>query len=274
MVDVVRDDLLFAGTKQRAASKFVQQLIAVRKAATTELLYTAPYNGFGPVAVAHCAQCLGLKCTLILTRRAICSSRSVPLAVCQNAETVRRAAACGATIHFADTWDEMRAKGFEIYNADHGVLWVPVGLSGPGFIDVLCEKVREAAESLACKEKWKRLFVAGGTGALGVAIARALPQVHVCIVPASIDPEGRKRIERTVGEDLLKYRITIMAAHSETPAKGSPVPPPPPYPTVPGYDELTWLMAARDPREGDVVWNVAGFDGTHKRTREMEPDHS
>jgi hypothetical protein len=261
-IDVVRDDVLFAGTKQRAACTFVKELIAHRKAATTELLYTAPFNGFGPVAVAHCAQCLQLKCTLILTRRPISQTKSVPLSICETAETVIRAKACGATVLFANTWDDMRTKGMELFQADHGVLWIPVGLSRPGFVDALHHKIVEASESAAIKvgSTWRRMFVAGGTGALGVALSRAFPAVHVHIVPAATDIDARKRIEKTVGDTLLESgRITIVDVSSRLSTDTAPLSTPTPYPTVPGYDELTWDAVVADPQPGDVVWNVAGF---------------
>ena len=255
-VDVVRDDLLFAGTKQRGAGDFAKTLISLRKGETTMLLYTAPFNGFGPVAVAHCAQSLQLQCTLILTRRPISANRSVPLELCLKHETVCRAKACGAQIFFADTWDEMRKKGFELYNANSGVLWVPVGLSRPLFIDILAVKIRAAAEH--CQEttgKWKRLFVAGGTGALGVALSRVFPQAQIHIVPAAIDDDGVSRIKKTVGNELLETkRVVILSHHVQ-----SATLPPTPYPSVPGYDEIVWSRVSEDPQVGDAVWNVAGF---------------
>jgi hypothetical protein len=260
-IDVVRDDLLFAGTKQRAAATFVQQLIQERKEPATRLLYTAPYNGFGPVAVAHCAQTLGLKCTLILTRRPISSSRGDPLEKCITSETVRRAVACGAKVLFADSWDEMRAKGFELYKADKGIVWIPIGLSRPGFHDALTEKIREAAAGCVHCEHWKRLFVVGGTGALGVVFSRAFPALTIVIVPATIDEEGVKRIVKTVGPELLEAKRVVVEAQYDPNDAASSVAPP--YPSVPGYDAIVWgRVLCSNPSRGDVIWNVAGYSST------------
>jgi hypothetical protein len=240
---VARDDLLLAGTKQRAAADYIASLLAERPGVST-LLYTAPYNGFGPVAAAYSAARLGLACRLVLLRRAFGAAAPTPPAEVERAETVRRARALGAEVRFADTWGELVAAGREA-EADPAVFWVPLGFHGAAFSRLLGDRIRAAAPpGLAPGRVW----VAGGTGALALALARAFPRARVTVVPASLDAKVVRKIREAVAGEP---RITVAETHAERRV-------PPPYPTVAGYDERAWDAAVAEGDDGDLVWNAAG----------------
>ncbi|MFA6165807.1 MAG: hypothetical protein WC700_04265 [Gemmatimonadaceae bacterium] len=240
---VVRDDLLEAGTKQRAGAAFLRELLRDRPEVKT-LLYTAPYNGYGPVAAAAAAAALGLACRLVLTRRPIGSSTAATQVEAENSPTVQIARRFGAQIEFADTWADLVQRGRTL-ERDPSVFWIPLGFHDARFSALLGEKIREAATGIDPS----RIWVVAGTGALALAIAAAFPKAHVIVVPAARDdPKAVKKVrDATAGES----RISIFA-------RGDVPRAPTPYPTVVGYDSLAWDAAVADGLDGDYVWSTAG----------------
>ena len=241
---VVRDDLLVAGTKQRAASLFVKGLLADKPNIKT-LLYTAPYNGYGPVAAAHAANELGLKCKLVLALKAFGAERSTSLEDATNSPTVRKATKLGAEITFSPTWADLVIEGKRIAK-DDTVFWLPLGFQGAEFVKALAESIKEAAGGLAPP----RIWVAGGTGALATALATAFAQAEIHIVPASRDEKVVSKILKVIDDNGLSARVHI--APEAPHVHGTP------YPTVSGYDERAWDSAVQDGKSGDYIWNVAG----------------
>lgn len=252
---VVRDDLLTAGTKQRAAAAYIRGLVKDRPEVTT-ILYTAPYNGFGPVAAAFGAARLGLACRLVLLSRAfgVAAARALGPAELERAETVRRARALGASVTFVATWAELVAAGREA-ERDPAVLWAPLGLLDERFIRLLAEQVADAAPP-GLDLGGRRVWVAGGTGALARAIAQAFPAARVVVVPASPSPRTLQKIRDVIAGEP---RVSLALRSPRSPGR------PPPYPSIAGYDERAWAAAVADGDDGDLVWNVAGVARAPRR---------
>jgi len=250
-LQVVRDDLLPAGTKQRAVVPFTRALLAAlpsdRKVAT--LLYTAPYNGFGPVAAAFAARRLGLQCLLILSRKAFGSAAATSVAAVHESGTVRRAREMGAKIQIADTWDALVAAG-KAAAADPAVFWYPLGYHADDFGATLADHLREASAGFAPRHIW----MAAGTGALALAVAAVFPAATITVVPASLDPKNIAKLTATLAAER---RIEVALVHA--PAALAP------YPTVAGYDERAWDAAVAAGADGDCVWNVAGVPDDEPR---------
>lgn len=238
---VAREDLLTAGSKQRGALAFVETL----GPGVRTLLYTAPYNGYGPVATAWAAAQKGLGAHLVLLRRRMGESAPDPAA--EGAPAVRLARRLGATVELRDTWAEVVARGRELERAP-GYAWLPLGLNSPAFVASLAASL---ARNRPAGVDPPTVWVVAGTGALAAAIAAAFPRSKVVAVPAA-----------TSAKKVAGIRATLAGARNArllrrpVPACGAP-----PYPTVQGYDSLAWCAAAAYGRAGDLVWNTAGSDG-------------
>lgn len=262
---VVRDDLLTAGTKQRAAPEYLKEVLEGERAAgrvIKRVVYTAPYNGYGPVAAAYAARANGVDCTLVLSLRPLGADKSSTRREAQRAKTVRKARRLGAQIEFASSWAALvrRGKGLE---AEPGTLWLPLGLDDPRFSEILGEKIREAWCALGSCEPSappKRMWLVGGSGALASAFHQAFPETQLLVVPAVPEGRPRERIDRAVcaicgmRDAPCSAKSSCLVTVWDKKAKKARAP----FPTVEGYDSKAWDAAVEYGEDGDFFWNVAG----------------
>ena len=253
-IRVAREDLLPAGSKQRAGPDYVRRLLADMKKHgkpdVSVLFYASPFNGFGPIACAFTAKALGLKSRVVLARRPIADSKAVSHETVLASENVARLRSVGAEIDIADSWEQLVQRSAEIKAADPSVLAIPLGFNDPWFVDVLVEKF-QAALPQNLEPVPKTVWVVGGTGAIGVALARCFPTSSVKIVAANNDAKGVEKVEKTLSRFADLKNMTVVAQHA--------APCPARFPTIEGYDKLAWDACAALGESGDLFWNVAGL---------------
>lgn len=93
----------------------------------------------------------------------------------------------------------------------------------------------------------RRVWVAGGSGTIALALSRAFPDTNIHVVPVMTAPTRLKKLELALA---AAPRVTLWrraVRHTATP-----------YPTVRGYDSLAWSAAVEAAEDGDWVWNVGG----------------
>jgi hypothetical protein len=241
---VVRDDKLFAGTKQRAVVDYVEKLLKINPNYTT-LMYVAIWNGFGAVATAYAAYKLNLKCIIILSRNLIGSTKSVPDETIENYDVYNRAKILGADIKIVDDWKSGVSLANSIQNNDKCILWPPLGLNDNYYIDILINNIKKIKpKDLNPKD----LFVAGGSGTLAKVFHEVFTETQIHVVPAST----RELTIKILQKNTSKYpRINIVEKYNVKPTIV-------PYPTITKYDENTWHCAIENAQSGDLIWNVAG----------------
>lgn len=233
---VIRDDCLFAGTKQRVATEFLRRTLP---GSVTTLLYTSSFNGYGPVATAYAAKELGLKCLLVLSLKAFGQARNSTVEEANKSTSVKKCRELGAKVTFASTWGDMNATAKQLES--ESVFWLPLG-----FKDNLFENLLSETFSPLQQLNPKRIWVVGGTGTLARALAKAFPSSTVFVVPT--DKAG-KSFPKLV--DYVSSLKNVSVVTQSVPVLETP------YPTVKGYDSKAWDAAVALGRSGDFVWNVA-----------------
>lgn len=233
-VEVVEENHLPVGTKQRGILQYVRYLIRENPLVRT-IVYTGGFNGYGPVVAAFAARECNLDCHLLLTTSRVGQGGSLTRDQLQKETTVKKARHYGANITFVHGWKKMVAEGKRI-TSDPTTFWLPLGIEHKVFTQSLSRAIARAGKS----HSFKHIVVAGGVGEVAKAIRLAFPDCKVTAVAVS-------SVDKLKG----KLKGTDIEVVPPMPAeKGTP-----PVPTVVGYDSHAYFVA-KD--LGATWWNVAG----------------
>lgn len=217
-VDVIRDDLLPAGTKMRAMLPLMQAQAAA------EFVYASPAQGYAQLALAHCARLLGRRATVFTAARKVLH----PL--------TQAAAAAGAVV-VQVPWGylsvvQARARD---YAAERGAFLLPFGGDAPASLAAIAQAA--LATGLQPAEVWS----VAGSGTLTRALQQAWPQARFHAVLVGRGGADTGRAERWVYDRPF----------------GSPSRVVPPFPSARCYDAKGWdVLIRQSARKGALFWNV------------------
>lgn len=230
-VNVVRDDMLEGGTKQRALIPYLARQTG------TEFVYVSPDTGYAQLALTVAAYYTGKQATIFV---------APPRAGKTRTRLTQQAADWGATvIEPANTYlmKDVRAAAEKYVEQHPAATMLPFGLQSAVLIEELACNIRAAlpADMVAPSRIW--LVVGSGV------ILRALHQVwpdaeyHGVQVGKDIYPDV------LVGIKYVAYKAPEQFWETST----GPLPP---FPSVATYDAKLWPFVVREGRAGDLVWNV------------------
>lgn len=224
IVHVIRDDLLLAGTKQRA----LYPLLASHK--DDEFVYAGPTTGAGQLAVAYCTKLLGRNATLFLQGPSALSELSRKY---------------GAKIHLHNKLYECQQAAQEYVKSRKGARLLPFGLECDEFTSLLEQQLRICT----CKIQPRRMWIVVGSGTLLRVLARIFTSTIFLAVQVG------KKIWEDQFEPQVWTRISIFVAPQKffdaVPAKLAP-----PYSSCATYDAKIWQFVLQYAQNDDYVWNV------------------
>lgn len=219
IIRVVRDDLLPAGTKQRALLEWMP------KQKNKHFVFgSAPATGYAQVALAYVCRELGPEYSikLFMAKRKVLHERT------------ERALEYGADITFLDfgmlSNTEAHAKR---YAAETGAFLFPIGLEAPGVLETIAKQARTIKP--APTEFWT--VVGGGT--LNRALQLAWPDAAANAIQ--------------VGHKANVGRATLWEAPERYDQKAQIMPP---FPSVPEIDAKAWRFIREHASDGALFWNV------------------
>lgn len=266
--EVVRDDHLKFGTKQRGIKQYMEHVLKENPDAKA-LMYTGGYNGYGPAVTALGAHMYGLTPILVYSLKPVGGGPYATESEARAAHPVAKAIELGAEVSFHKEWKTVVSQGQHIEATREGVIWPPRGLLDDTFVNALTIAIAEAKQS-----RWKdddgpeRIWVVGGVGAIASALAGAFPKTQIMVVPATPGGNPLRNLENALRPfrntkiymlKRYKHRHGHGHGHGHGHRRGGykKQSVKPPYPTVQGYDSLAWEGACEAGKSGDVVWNVA-----------------
>lgn len=244
MINVIRDDLLPGGTKQRGLYDLMK--ISDHKV----FVYASPLNGYAMVAISYCSKLLG-KIAVIF----VAGTRST--------KSIKKALKYGAIINYTngtlkDTQDIATA-----YATKENAYLVPFGGDSPDFNEILYANLKIATSEICPK----RIWVPVGSGTLVRIIMKIWPDAY--IIPIRIGKNiwedqytareweqlgGRTRIDGLrVADDPKLPKI----AGFEYQQFSDKAPILPPWPSMITYDAKMYQRILQFGSDGDYVWNVA-----------------
>lgn len=226
-VYVVRDDLLNAGTKARAASALLGQ---PGYAGVKTLVYVAPRAGWAAISLALAAKDRGLRLILL------CPAASEP-SVHQ-----RTAYELGAELRFVRVaaMPVLQKYAAELAARLPNAVFLPLGLAATGTVAGLTKVA--AGLKLDPAEVW----CVASTGVLTRSLQLAWPNArHRVVAVARNLKDGEKGLAEVFSHPFPFLRDEA-AEHL------------PPYPSARNYDAKVWRFVKEHASHGALIWNVAG----------------
>jgi hypothetical protein len=228
--NLIQDTNLPAGTKQRGIRFFYE----LKEQGYNEVVTYGTVYGYGQVATAWCCHATGLLCTIFLPK----TTPRTPM--------TKQAIKLGATVVDVNpdngypTTSVLASKARKYASKDSQRRLIELGLDDPAFIDALADGIRRGNPGISPK----RIWVAGGSGVLSRALAKAFEDVELCIV----------QVGRYIYPDALaNIKHTIYISPESFPENAEI---PPPYKSLRHYDAKVWRFVRLHGNDGDYIWNV------------------
>lgn len=239
---VVRDDLLPAGTKQRA---IIPLLTDFKRQGATHMIYASPFAGFAQVALAYGCHSLDLRCTLFCEKDPHQPGAS-PHPFTQLAES------WGAEIILTDSLGAAEEKA-EAFARKSGGRKIPLGFHCREFQRHFQTAVNSALGEIKVSLGFlpKRAWLPVGSGTLTNAFHKVAPEsMELCCVDVHVLHPNDLRLQALRLLPRVKY-FSAAEAFAERAAKR------PPMPSNIHYDAKLWAFVKDHAENGDLWWNVA-----------------
>lgn len=227
---LIQDNYLPAGTKQRGVSFFKK----IKDKGFEEVVTYGTVYGYGQVATAWCCKQVGLSCTIFLPK-------TFP-----RTKMTKEALKLGAVIvdvspyNGYPTTSVISKKAYNYASEDKDRKMLGLGLDDPDYIQALSDGIKIAKGNI----NPKRIWVAGGSGVLARAIAKAFPDTKLCIV----------QVGRKIYPDVLEGINHNFYISPEPFRRNAEIVPP--YVSLRHYDAKIWKFVRKYGQNGDYIWNV------------------
>jgi hypothetical protein len=233
---VISDDLLLGGSKQRI-------MMDVFKAHPEGVVYPGPSNGYAQIALSLAAKLSNSRTILLLPKVRPILPQTV-LAMQLGGDVREYEGESGKL-------SNLRQVAEEIAIAE-GMYLPKLGFEGDEF-NTLMTSALETSLTLDRNEPYT-IWVAGGSGTLGLLLQKLFPKSHVHVVQVGKPIDWHfKGVERTTLH-VAPERLSQPAAVT------------PPYLSLDTYDAKVWQFAktymeglGKAKKEKILIWNVAGF---------------
>lgn len=238
--NIVRDDVLFGGTKERLLNDedFLQKMKDDTEKYKT-IMYTGNY-GYGLVVAGMLAKKLNKKCKCVVNKVYMNCIR-ISQEDWEKSIVYKKLKELEVEIVYSKNWKDLISMGKELKNKD--VYWLPLGLDSEISSDCLSKNISKSFET---KSNVKNIWVVAGTGCLAESLCKAFPLSNInCIILARGKKYEyvRKRLQKFKNARL--YNVNNIITYDT------------PYPSVEGYDKYSWTFAKRYGNKGDYIWNTA-----------------
>lgn len=225
--NVIRDDKLPGGTKQRGLYYFIPKYVTKKI-----IIYAGPPQGIAQVAMGVLARHYGLTAYMFY----VAPSAETPLMPLS-----RRAAEYGVILRYGGPYLAACQETAAKFAAEVDGQLLPFGLDDPHFKDCLTTAIQKNVNF-----KPKRIWLVAGSGVLLNVLYRVFPRTYFLVV----------QVGRKIWPDQTEPKRTkiYISPHKFIENTNKP----PPYKSVVNYDAKLWEFVKKYGRSGDYVWNVAG----------------
>ena len=234
--NIVRDDILTGGTKQRLLNHLDFFKEKIRNCGT--LLYTGNY-GYGLIFTAILANELDKKCICAVNMFYMNGEKFNDINI------IKKKIPENTVVEKFNNWKELVKYGIE-KEKDKDIFWMPLGIDFDGVSTLLSQEISRNINDGFFHQK--KIWVVCGVGLLTESLARAFPSsiINSIVITKSL----KKRNDITKRLRYFKNILLIFVDNLPTCLNV-------PYPTTKGYDDITWYFANKYGKEGDYIWNTA-----------------
>lgn len=239
-LNIIRDDFLEAGTKQRGIIPYFQ------KDSFKEYVYVSPYNGSAQLTLAYSSLYTGKRVTIIinkkrpmhpLTKKAL-SYGVINLIEIENGNFKK-------LNEYANNYIEWKEKE----KGNNYIKLLNLGFNDETYINTFVEKIKQAFPESLLKNKERRFWVPSGSATLINTLYKVFPKDIYTKTTFIV-----VQIGKTIWDDMLDLSRTIIYRtdeHFYKQAKEQP-----PYPTTESYDAKIWHFIKKYGENNDYVFNI------------------
>ncbi|MGB3467020.1 MAG: hypothetical protein WBA74_17195 [Cyclobacteriaceae bacterium] len=237
-VNVVRDDYLVGGTKQRAMFEYLNLFIE------DEYVYATPSKGYAQIALAYTCMIMKKKATIFVSKQSdgMISYLSL-LAQNYGAKLI-------ITTHVVPI-KNLQKKAYDYCMRNKSRKYISFGCNTDSFKYFLQKNIISALPKTFIYPK--RIWCVAGSGTLLDVFSKIWPmsEFHVVQVGKTIWPD-----QRGINDDgTFNYYSELYIAPERFNENAEILPP---YKSVLNYDAKIWRFVLLYGKEGDLIWNVAG----------------
>jgi hypothetical protein len=227
-IQVVRDDLIPGGTKQRAWRAF-------EKVKEKEIVYAGSYNGIGQVVLGIIALKLNKCATAIMTK--------------SNAPINNLAKEYGVNIITRPNGRYYELEDYaKKYAKNNKAFLMKFGFNSKEISDELIKRITESTKNVIDRFFKHTIWLTAGSGTFLKVLYTVFPNsiFNVVQVGKELDREliKRPRINVFISKEQY-YDIANIQ---------------PPYKSSSAYDAKLWTFVMQHAKNNDIIWNVAGFE--------------
>ncbi len=235
--NVISDDVLLGGTKQRGAIDLLNIL------PEKEFVYVGPYTGFAQVALALSAKLNNKIATLFIQKHRPMMYQT-KLAIQLGANIFEFSKNKSSLFHMR----KIANKYVKKQNNKHTTRMFMLGFQEQEFIDCLTKSLKKAIAKtpLANPEFNSTIWLTGGSAVLTRLFYKLFPKARINVVQIGKEIDwyiDRERSDFYIAPEKFFESAQII----------------PPYPSVPEYDAKLWRFVLKHGKPGDYIWNVAGI---------------
>ena len=221
--NVIRDDFLKGGTKQRAIEVFLEKEI-------DEYIYAGPTEGYAQIALAYLCKLHKKKAILFVSGQ-------------KKSHLTKKAQDLGAKIFFKKYTRKIAQKKAQEYEKSHPKSkLLPFGLESPEFLKMLKKNIKKAFPKDI--QSPKRMWLVAGSGTILKALQSVFPKTKFQVV----------QVGKKIWPDQLRKKDTLYISSKKFWEIADPLPP---YPSVSTYDAKLWEFVEEYGKDEDYIWNVA-----------------
>lgn len=232
--NIIRDDFLIGGTKQRILGNIMDN------SKSTEFVYAGPIYGFAQIAIAYTAKLFNKKATIIIEKKIPMWPLSMK-AKEYGARIIE--VARHAPLKKIQLFAEHYVKNIKLIRGDDYITLLPFGLCSNTYIDLLVNQIKLALPSEDFNPT--RIWLTSGSGMVLQALYKVFPNTYFNIV----------QVGKTIWPDQIDPSRSTLYISSQKFHEVANIQPP--YPTVKTYDAKAWEFVLKYGQSGDYIWNVA-----------------
>lgn len=224
-LNIIRDDHLTGGTKQRGVIPLIQN------SEKNRFVYAGPNNGYAQIALAYACKLSGKKCIIFV-------KEITPIH-----PFTQLAKKMGAIIKPIKNGYLKKIQNIaETYSIDNNCELIPFGVDTQEFIDYMIVNLKLAIPD---DLKPKKIWLVGGSA--------TLLKILYVLFPDTVF--GLVQVGKTIWKDQIDLDRTTKYVAPEKFTEDAEILPP--YPSVSTYDAKVWQFVIKYGEDGDYVWNVA-----------------
>ena len=260
--NVVQENVLIVGTKQRMVVDLLKQLINKN---TKNIVYASSYMGYGAVATAYGAYKLGLRCSVFLDMTKMGKIEPEEIKIILNSRQIKTLMALNAKIYLCDNYRNARNLEYdystlvtvkkEFWKIKDDYIVPDMGFNDKNkiMVNILSKKIKKASKNTIINEiENVRIWLVAGSGGIAESLKLCFPNsfLFIYITGGGIYYKNVEKWIKTQKNVILlnnneKYKIdNIHNNYYDY------------YESVENYDSVIFPYVKKYGLSNDFIWNV------------------